>query len=157
MNDPITFSLISTEHEKQIVFRSCRLMWERGEMVVLNAPGKYQYDLSKHLLVNLFLIALDAAITASNVNNHELHRNNIPATLSGNSGITDYVPPGSVMNQQAYNRYSSIISSSSRFSRFRATAQLSSSACDLCFNSSVQGCMEWAHIKSYQHSHIRVW
>lgn len=55
-------------------------------MVVLNAPGKYQYDLRNHLLVNLFPIALDAAITTSNVNNHELHRNNIPATLSGNSG-----------------------------------------------------------------------
>ena len=68
-------------------------MWERGQMVVLNAPGKYQYDLRNHLLVNLFPIALDAAITTSNVNNHELHRNNIPATLSGNSGITDYVPP----------------------------------------------------------------
>ena len=65
-------------------------------MVVLNAPGKYQYDLRNHLLVNLFPIALDAAITTSNVNNHELHRNNIiPATLSGNSGITYYVPPGS--------------------------------------------------------------
>ncbi|WP_309459115.1 hypothetical protein, partial [Escherichia coli] len=74
---------------------SSRLMWERGQMVVLNAPGKYQYDLRNHLLVNLFPIALDAAITTSNVNNHELHRNNIPATLSGNSGITDYVPPGS--------------------------------------------------------------
>ena len=61
-------------------------------MVVLNTPGKYQYDLRNHLLVNLFPIALDAAITTSNVNNHELHRNNIPATLSGNSGITDYVP-----------------------------------------------------------------
>lgn len=80
MNDPITFSWISTEHEKQIVFRSSRLMWERGQMVVLNAPGKYQCDLRNHLLVNLFPIALDAAITTSNVNNHELHRNNIPAT-----------------------------------------------------------------------------
>lgn len=96
MNDPIIFSWISTEHEKQIVFRSSRLMWVRGLMVVLNAPGKYQYDLRNHLLVNLFPIALDAAITTSNVNNHELHRNNIiPATLSGNSVITDYVPPGS--------------------------------------------------------------
>ncbi|EPO3978323.1 hypothetical protein ACUACZ_003589 [Escherichia coli] len=54
--------------------------------------NKYQYDLGNHLLVNISPIALDAAITASNVNNHELHRNNIPATLSGNSSITDYVP-----------------------------------------------------------------
>ena len=95
MNDPITFSLISTRHEKQIVFGPAVWCRNGGLMVVLNAPGKYQYDLRNHLLVNLFPIALDAAITTSNVNNHELHRNNIPATLSGNSGITDYVPPGS--------------------------------------------------------------
>ncbi|EFC3980325.1 hypothetical protein E6A27_21415 [Escherichia coli] len=42
-------------------------------------------------LISLAL-TLDAAISTSNVNNHELHRNNIPAILSGNSGITDYVP-----------------------------------------------------------------
>ena len=61
-------------------------------MEVLNAPGKYQYDLRNHLLVDLFPIALDAEITTSNVNKHQLHRSNIPATLSGNSGITGYVP-----------------------------------------------------------------
>ncbi|HCX3970402.1 TPA: hypothetical protein OZQ97_004122 [Escherichia coli] len=61
-------------------------------MEVLNAPGKYQYDLRNHLLVDLFPIALDAEITTSNVNKHQLHRSNIPAALSGNSGITDYVP-----------------------------------------------------------------
>ncbi|MCG0056081.1 hypothetical protein L6R34_27130, partial [Escherichia coli] len=61
-------------------------------MEVLNAPGKYQYDLRNHLLVDLFPIALDAEITTSNVNKHQLHRSNIPATLSGNSSITGYVP-----------------------------------------------------------------
>lgn len=80
-----------------------------------------------------------------------------PLLHEGDGGKVSVRRPGSVMNQQAYNRYSSIISSSSRFSRLRATAQFSSSACDLCFNSSVQGCMEWAHIRSYQHSHISVW
>lgn len=61
-------------------------------MEVLNALGKYQYDLRNHLLVDLFPIALDAEITTSNVNKHQLHRSNIPATLSGNSSITGYVP-----------------------------------------------------------------
>ncbi|EFA4796474.1 hypothetical protein E0N19_24185 [Escherichia coli] len=54
--------------------------------------NKYQYDLRNHLLVDLFPIALDAEITTSNVNKHQLHRSNIPATLSGNSSITGYVP-----------------------------------------------------------------